>query len=270
MGLLTFYKLCATGNDFILVDNREKTIRQVTKAARGLCHRNHGIGADGLILLEKSRKADLKMRIINQDGSEAEMCGNGIRAAAWTAHHIFKCAPALRFETLAGVVTADVAKNAVTARLSDPTDFRDYAPLEVADGIFYFYFLNTGVPHVVIFEENIDDFPVEKIGREIRHHPHFQPQGANVNFVQIKNKNTIVARTYERGVEAETLACGTGSTASAIMSAVIGKCSSPVTVYTRGGEKLVVSFDMHKFEITNVFLKGDVQFVFQGEVRLPS
>ena len=263
---ITFYKLVGTGNDFIVIDNRTNGIRNRKKLSQTVCQRHTGVGSDGLILLEPSKTADLKMRIFNADGSEAEMCGNGARCAAWMAHHILGLASHITFETIAGLISAAVKRNIVKVQLSNPTDFRDYAPLEVRGGIFYFYFINTGVPHCVIFEDNIDTFPVEKMGGEIRFHPHFQPVGTNVNFVQIKNKNTIFVRTYERGVEAETLACGTGVTASAIISALIEKCVPPVSVITRSGEKLTVHFDMSTFAVTNVFLEGAVQYIYQGHL----
>lgn len=263
---MKFYKLCGSGNDFIVVDNREKHMKRVSKQAQELCDRHFGIGADGLILLETSKKADLKMRIINADGTEAEMCGNGMRCAAWAAHHILGLKAELSFETLAGMITTSTKQRVVKVQLCDPVDFRDLAPLEVNDGIFYFYFLNTGVPHCIIFEDDVSEFPVDMIGREVRHHPHFQPNGTNVNFVQIKDAHTIYVRTYERGVEAETLACGTGATASAIASALINKCESPVNVITSGGETLKIYFEKTTYDVTNVFLEGSVAYIFEGNL----
>ncbi|MBU1862392.1 MAG: diaminopimelate epimerase [Candidatus Omnitrophica bacterium] len=263
---ITFYKMCGTGNDFVLIDNRKKIIKKRKEFAQKICHRHTGIGGDGLILIELGRKADLIARIFNADGSEAEMCGNGMRCAAWLAHYVLGFTKSPSFTTIAGIITTTVRKNTARVKLPDPTDFRDYAPLEVKDGIFYFYFINTGVPHCVIFEDNLDEFPVEKIGREIRHHPHFQPCGTNVNFVQIRNKKTIYVRTYERGVEAETLACGTGATASAIISALIQKGVPPITVITKSGESIIVSFKMHTFSVSNVFLEGPVKFICEGQL----
>lgn len=259
-----FFKLCGTGNDFVVIDNRDGKIRNKAKLAQRVCPRHIGIGADGLILLEKSDKAALKMRIYNSDGSEAEMCGNGMRCAAWAAHHIMGMNKKIDFETIAGIIKGNVSGNIVKVQLSDPLDYRDYSPIEVADGIFYFYFINTGVPHCVIFEDNIDDIDVDRLGREIRHHEHFEPHGANVNFVEVVDSGSIKVRTYERGVESETLACGTGSTASAIISALIEKCDSPVNVTTRSGEKLTIHFDVSMYDIKNVFLEGAVSFVYKG------
>lgn len=266
MKRITFYKVCGTGNDFVIVDNRREVVNDPISFSQRVCERHTGIGADGLILLEKSKETDLRMRIFNADGSEAEMCGNGMRCAAWVAHSILKLKKSLSFETLAGIIKTEVTDCIVKVELGSPTDFRDYAPIEVEDGIFYFYFINTGVPHCVIFEDSLEGFPVERIGREIRFHPHFQPAGTNVNFVQIQDANTIIVRTYERGVEAETLACGTGSTAAAIMSALVGKCKPPVTVITRSKEQLTIDFAAHKYDVSEVSLKGSVKYVFKGEI----
>ncbi len=221
---IKFYKMAASGNDFIVIDNRDHLIKKPAALTKQLCERRLSIGADGVLLLESSKKCDIKMRIFNADGSEAEMCGNGSRCAALYCHEILDFDVALTMETLAGVIDATIAKENVKVKLPDPKDFRDLAPIEVQDGIYYFYFINTSVPHVVIFEETIDDFPVVSVGREIRHHTHFQPKGTNVNFVEVIDKETIAVRTYERGVEDETLACGTGSTASAIVSVLIKNC----------------------------------------------
>jgi diaminopimelate epimerase len=256
--------MAASGNDFIVIDNRERSIKKPAALTQQMCERRVSIGADGVLLLEPSKKHDIKMRTFNADGSEAEMCGNGARCAALFCHKIFKFEPSFTMETLAGVVDAIVEKETVKVKLPDPVDFRDLAPLEVKDGIYYFYFINTSVPHAVIFEESIEDFPVVTVGREIRHHEHFQPKGTNVNFVEIIDTKTIALRTYERGVEDETLACGTGSTAAAIVSVLINKCTSPVNVRTRGGEVLKISFDMHLYDVTNVYLEGKAGFVFEG------
>jgi diaminopimelate epimerase len=263
---ITFHKIVGTGNDFVVIDNRKNLVADPCGFAITVCKRHTGIGADGVILLERSKIADLKMRIINADGSEAEMCGNGMRCAAWAATKILKMNSQLTFETLAGTNETSVTDDSVRVKLPDPTDFRDYAPLEVKDGIFYFYFVNTGVPHCVIFEDKLEEFPVFEIGREIRYHPHFQPAGANVNFVQIIDDQTIAVRTYERGVEKETQACGTGSTAAAIASVLIKKCSPPITAITKSKEKLVIDFDSSMYTISNVFLEGPVRHSFDGYV----
>lgn len=265
---ITFHKIVGTGNDFVVIDNRKGIVSDPSDFAIRVCKRHTGVGADGVILLEKSTGADLKMRIINADGSEAEMCGNGMRCAAWAATKLLKMKNKMTFETLAGMNETIVEDDSVRVKLPDPTDFRDYAPLEVRDGIFYFYYINTGVPHCVIFEDKLDEFPVFEIGREIRYHPHFQPAGLNVNFVQILDGHTIAVRTYERGVEDETQACGTGSTAAAIASALIKKCTAPVTVVTKSEERLVIDFNASMYTITDVFLEGPVRHSFEGTLGI--
>jgi diaminopimelate epimerase len=265
---ISFHKLVGTGNDFLVIDNRKQIVTDPASFSVKNCARHTGVGADGVILLEKSTSADIMMRIFNADGSEAEMCGNGMRCAAWAATKILKMKKELKFETLAGINETNVTDTSVRVKLPDPIDFRDYAPIEVKDGIFYFYFLNTGVPHCVIFEENLDTFPVAAIGKEIRYHPHFQPAGTNVNFVHIQDSSTIRVRTYERGVEDETLACGTGSTASAIISALVKKCVPPVTVLTQGKEKLVIDFKTSMYNVSDVFLDGPVQYVYEGIIGI--
>jgi len=266
MAEIVFYKICGTGNDFIVIDNRMSVIKRRAAFAEKVCERRMNIGADGVLFLENSKKADVQIRIFNANGSEAEMCGNGIRCAAWIAHHKLGMSATTTIETMAGVLEPVVSKNVVCVKMTKPTDFRDYAPIEVADDIFYFYFINTGVPHCVIFEDKLDDFPVDQLGREIRHHDHFEPEGTNVNFVHVLNKKEIRVRTYERGVEAETLACGTGSTAAAIISVLVGKCEAPVVVETRSGEKITVDFTTSKFEIDDVSMKGPVAYVCQGVI----
>lgn len=263
---IKFYKMMASGNDFIVIDNRAGIVKQPKKLVKKLSPRRTSVGADGVLLMEPSAQYDIKMRIVNADGSEAEMCGNGARCAALFSHTFLGCGKEFAVETLAGPIQACVGKKTIKIKLSDPSDYRDISPIEVSDGIFYFYFINTGVPHVVIFEETIDAFPVKKIGHEIRHHSHFEPQGTNVNFVRILDAGHIEIRTYERGVEDETLACGTGSTASAIVSALVGKCSSPIEVRTYGGERLKVSFDQHMYDIRNVYLEGKAQFIYEGTI----
>ncbi|MBN1494039.1 MAG: diaminopimelate epimerase [Candidatus Omnitrophica bacterium] len=261
-----FYKMCASGNDFIVIDNQDRSLKNPAKVAKELCQRRLSVGADGLLVLEPSKKNDIKMRIFNADGSEAEMCGNGARCAALFCNRVLKFDQTFSMETLAGTIDAVIEKGSVKVKLPDPTDFRDLSPIEVQDGIFYFYFLNTSVPHAVIFEEFLEDISVPVIGREIRHHEHFEPEGTNVNFVRVIDQKTIEIRTYERGVEDETLACGTGATASAIVSALINKCKSPVSVKTKGGEVLTVSFDLHLYNVENVYLEGSAQFVYEGSI----
>lgn len=263
---IKFHKMQASGNDFIVIDNRKGKIEDLNSLAEELCPRSTSVGADGILSLEASTDSDIKMRIVNADGSEADMCGNGARCAALYSNQVLGLPNEFSMETLAGNIDSTILEDKIRVRLTDPHDFRDIVPIEVKDGIFYCYHINTGVPHLIVFEENVSEFPVAKIGRELRFHEAFQPEGANVNFVEIHDPGLVQVRTYERGVENETLACGTGSTAAAIVSVLIGKCAVPVNVQTQSGEILKVSFDYQKYDVTNVYLEGKAQFVYEGSI----
>jgi diaminopimelate epimerase len=268
MRRIKFAKLSGAGNDFVVIDNRQKIVSSAAaKMAVRLCQPKTGVGADGLILLERSVKADFKMRIFNPDGSEAEMCGNGARCIARFAY-LKRIAPAkMVFETIAGLISAQVKGNVVKLRLSDPHGLKDNLEIRL-DGQFQkVLFMNTGVPHAIIFVNNIGKVPVFEWGRIIRHHRFFKPAGTNVNFVSKIDKHTIAIRTYERGVENETLACGTGSVAAALCSAIDKNVFSPVQVHTRGGEVLKIYFDYRGGKFSEVYLEGEVRIVFEGEVK---
>lgn len=261
-----FYKMVASGNDFVVVDNRRKIVKDPVAFAREVCRPHQGAGADGLLLFENSKKANFKMRIINLDGSEAAACGNGFRCIALYAHEVLKYSSRMNFESGSGLIEAEVLqKNQVKVQLVKPRVFEMDGVVEVQKHRLHYAFLDTGVPHVVIFVEGIEKMEVLEIGKAIRHHTHFQPFGTNVNFVEVKSKKEIRVRTYERGVENETLACGTGSTASAAVSVLKGYTEPPVNVLTQGGEKLRIDMQKKGQEITKVFLEGKAQFVYKGE-----
>ena len=262
---ITFYKMVATGNDFVVVDNRKKAIPDAVSFARRVCDRHTGVGGDGVLLLENSKKADYKMRIINSDGSEAEACGNGFRCIALLAHEKFGFSKKQRFESLAGIVDADVKGGRVRVGLMEPRDFSGREKIKINGRALHYYFVRVGVPHAVIFVEGLAKIPVLELGRQIRHHSKFVPAGANVNFVEVNGSNFIKVETYERGVEANTLACGTGSTASAVVSALAGYVRPPVRVKTRGGEILTIDFEMKGEKIQNVSLEGEARLVFEGK-----
>lgn len=275
---ITFTKLVATGNDFVVVDNYHKNIclaagRQGTSQesiAKKICERKYGVGADGLLFLEKSEIADVKMRIFNADGSEAEMCGNGARCVALYKSQVRRHRSGVNIETRAGVIESIVSGNEVKIKLTDPKHLKLAIPIKVNNRLLKVNFINTGVPHAVIFVEGLDKIDVDGFGREIRFHKKFQPAGTNVNFVEVMNGNSIRVRTYERGVEAETLACGTGSAASALIT----NYQLPVTdyrkinVYTRSGEILQVYFKYSGNKFTDVWLQGKANIVFKGEFLL--
>lgn len=265
MNPLPFVKAVASGNDFVIVDNRKGTVKNPAQLCRRICNRHQGIGADGLLLFENSRKADFKMRIINSDGSEAEACGNGFRCIALFAKEKLAYPSDFRFEALAGMIQAHVNGKRVCVEIVNPTGLKERAEIQAQGHRLHYSFLNTGVPHVVIFVEGLSKVNVEELGRAIRYHKDFQPRGTNVNFAEVKNEKEISVRTYERGVEKETLACGTGSTASAILSSLLGYTRPPVRVQTSGGEVLNIDFKLAGDKITQVTLEGEARLVYEGK-----
>ncbi len=267
---IAFEKMNGTGNDFIIIDNRSGVIPLEHQAefARLICRRMFSVGADGLILIEDCDEADFRWQFYNADGSIAEMCGNGSRCAARFAWRHNIANQAMTFSTLAGIVAAEVGENEsiVKVRLPDPVDFRTSLTVNLDEKDFPLFFVNSGVPHAVIFVDH-DKIPVKSWGRKIRYHKLFEPKGTNVNFVQLKEENRIKVRTYERGVEDETMACGTGNIAAALYSAMQKGLRSPVTVETRGGEENLVYFDLHDGPTaTNIFLEGPTRLVCSGEL----
>lgn len=272
---VTFTKMQAAGNDFIVVNDMSRKFASPARAAVRLCHRQYGIGADGLILLQPARngQAAYRMRIINSDGSEAEMCGNGSRCAVKFAVETGIAPTSHVMETLAGKISGKyISKNQVRVQLTEPSDFRPRveAPLPCCGVTVRGAFINTGVPHFVTFVKRIDAVDVNGFGAEIRHHKVFAPKGTNVNFVQILNRRrpAIRVRTYERGVESETLACGTGATASAIIAALTQKLQPPVSVQTSGGAVLVIDFQKIAADrVTRVSMRGPVEKVFETRMN---
>ena len=234
--------------------------------AQRVCRRRVSVGADGLILIERSEKADFKWRFFNSDGSEAEMCGNGGRCAARFAWLKGIAGPSLTFETLAGILSAQVDGRRVKLELTRPSDPKldETAVIEGKQQIFST--INTGVPHAVIFSENLEGMEILRIGRTIRFHPYFSPSGTNVNFVRLETGPQLSIRTYERGVEDETLACGTGAVASALIAAFKGLVRSPVSIKTKGGEVLLVHFEIEAEKVKKVFLEGDVHIIYEAEM----
>ena len=284
MTVIKFIKMEGSGNDFVVIENcPPSTVHSPQILAKKICDRKYGVGADGVLLLEKSKKADVRMRIFNADGSEAQMCGNGARCCAlWASRTSAAGGSAfgvknskLTIETKAGMIDARVEGDLAKIKLTDPADLKLDIHIN-ADGKDYEAdYVNTGVPHAVIEVDDIERIPVKEIGRLIRHYRIFQPAGTNVNFVQVKDRDHIVVRTYERGVEDETLACGTGSVASAIIAVLNhfrrdpgqGKPDSvhKIFVETRSRETLKVYFRLLKKKISDVWLEGKAKIVFKGE-----
>ena len=268
--MIQFTKAVATGNDFIIVDNRKGVIKEkaLSLFAKKACDRKRAIGADGLLVIEPSKKADFRMRIFNPDGSEAEMCGNGSRCVALFAAAKMIAKEKMSIETAAGLLDADVKGDTVKVKLTDPKEIKWNFCLMINKCPYKVNFADTGVPHVIHFTDDLEKIDVKNIGSHIRHHGEFSPEGTNADFVKVLNKQTIKIRTYERGVEDETLACGTGAVASAIISAEVEKMSSPVTVETQGGEKVKVYFEMKDGNFRNVYLEGEAQLIFNGELTI--
>ncbi len=266
MKKIPFYKMSGSGNDFILIDNRDGIVddHYLNRLVVGACRRKMSVGADGLLLVEKSSRADFKWRFYNSDGSRAEMCGNGARCASRFAFLTGIAGPVLSFETDVGLVTAEIIGNQVKIGMTDPTDLRENKTLLVEGATFPYDYINTGVPHVVITTDDIESIDVFESGRAIRHHEAFSPAGTNVNFVEPVGNNTIAVRTYERGVELETLACGTGCVAASLMMSLKHQWPSPVTVKARSNVMLRVYYTFENGVFTRIYLEGDARVIYQG------
>jgi diaminopimelate epimerase len=263
---ISFVKLSGAGNDFVIIDNRRDVIpKSQADFVRKVCARRVSVGADGLLLVENSDIADFKMRYFNSDGSEAETCGNGARCIARFAY-MEKIVPSseMKFETKAGIYSAQVMDDAVKLRMGDAVGMRLDFPIKLENGLHQVSFANTGVPHVVYFVDDLENVDVVKLGRETRYHGDFQPEGTNANFIRVKDEHSLDIRTYERGVEDETLACGTGCIASAIVAAAKGKASSPVVAHTRGDYLLKIYFTLEPQGAKEVFLEGDARVIYKG------
>ena len=264
---IKFWKMTGCGNDFIVVDNRDGVVKAAGEFARRVCPRQTAVGADGVLLIENSDRADMRMRIINPDGSEAEMCGNGARCAARFAALNDIAPERLVMETIAGPIHAEVMGDRAEVQLTVPTDYRPSITLDLDGGAVETHHINTGVPHAIVFVGEVDKVDVPKTGRAIRRHKTFAPAGANADFVQVVADDKIRVRTYERGVEDETLACGTGAVASALVALLHGKVTrQPVQVLLRGGE-LLVKADIQDRQIKDVRLTGEALIIYEG--RLP-
>jgi diaminopimelate epimerase len=258
---MEFYKYQGTGNDFVMIDNRTEFFPKdnVALVAR-LCNRRFGIGADGLILLENDEATDFKMVYYNSDGNEGSMCGNGGRCLVAFAKKLNVFESSCTFIATDGLHHASVAEDGIVSlKMIDVTSIkkeRDYT------------FMNTGSPHHVQMVDDIENYNVKENGAILRYGPLYGKEGSNINFVKKINEDTFLLRTYERGVEDETLACGTGATASAIAMNAIGKTNATEISLNVGGGKLTVSFDKKDNHYINVFLIGPAEFVFKGQIDI--
>ncbi len=266
---LCFTKVVGTGNDFIVIDNRnrELDLRQLDypEIAKNLCRRRLSVGADGLLVLEWSDNASYKMRIINPDGSEVDMCGNGARCSAYYASQS-GWGHKLTIETRAGMLEAQVSGENVKLKMSDPKDIKLNINLGIGSNLVQVHHINTGVPHAVHFVEKIGEYDVMRIGRGIRAHSFFAPNGTNADFIGDIKGDTATIRTYERGVEDETLACGTGAVASAIIMGLVKDSTSPVELTTKSGEKLKIHYKISGDKVKDVYLEGTARIIYEGKV----
>jgi diaminopimelate epimerase len=266
--------MSGAGNDFVVIENRSRQIRNGPRAARILCDRRWGVGSDGLLLLEKSPKANYRMMYFNADGSYGGMCGNGGRCIARYAV-LNRIAPRNhRFEALKHVYAASVKGSEVELTMKNPQDLDLEREIRLKGKKTMVSFVNTGSPHVIVpcsalgGQGKLKSIDVVGLGSEIRYHAMFKPSGVNANFVERMKGNSIHIRTYERGVEAETMACGTGSIASAIVASRLWKLKPPIVVVAESGRKLRVDFSDDGTQISNVHLSGPAVISFRGVFEL--
>jgi diaminopimelate epimerase len=268
---IPFIKMVGAGNDFIVIDPQTKF--DYVKFTRSICSRHTGVGADGVLVIDKSTTSDYHMRIFNADGSEAEMCGNGARCmAVHITSHLKPTKELFGMETLAGEILAESQGEVARVRLSNPKDYMPRLNITVANQKLEVHHIDTGVPHTIVFVDGLQEVDVNSLGRLIRNHPRFAPRGTNVNFVERAREGMVAVRTYERGVEAETQACGTGAVASAIVAylytnpSVKKQKSASMKVLTVSKEILEVTFDLSEgSKIDNVWLKGTAKVIAKGE-----
>jgi diaminopimelate epimerase len=268
---LNFTKMNGAGNDFVMLDNRDLSLALTKDQIEKLCDRHRGIGADGLICVEPATEGgDFKMRYYNADGGEAEMCGNGARCFGRFVNHLHGDSLSnIRFETLAGMISAEFEAGQVRINMSAPHGLKLGETLPVAGTTLSVHSVNTGVPHAVVFVEDLENVPVREWGAALRYHEAFKPKGTNANFAKVLAADSIAIRTYERGVEDETLACGTGMVACALIHHELTGAASPISVLVKGGDTLRIGFtESAPHEYTDVTLFGPADFVFQGTVQL--
>ena len=259
---IEFWKMNGSGNDFILIDNRDGKVaeKEMGRWAERICRRRESVGADGLIFVVPSDRYDFAWRFFNQDGGEAEMCGNGGRCVARFAYSKGIAGPKMTFGTVAGPISAEVTGRMVKVGIPDPSGLRMDVDIARQPGWKSVDFINTGVPHTIVAVEDVASPPVFEQGRAI-------PAGTNADFIHVLGTDLLAMRTYERGVEDETLACGTGAIASALVASVRNLVNPPVKVRTRGGEELRVYFRKHEERFTEVFLEGSTNLVYKAELE---
>ena len=273
---IPFYKMSGSGNDFILIDNRRRILKRqnLGRLAKAICRHRLSVGGDGLIVLEPPslRDSHFRWRLFNADGSEAEISGNGSRCAARLAYLIGIAPKKMVFETLAGQIRAEIIKRGrmgsgcVKVEMPVPKDLNLRLKIPLDGQTYLGHFINTGVPHTVLFVEDIDAVEAMTLGRAIRHHKLFSPAGTNVNFAMIINRHRAQMRTYERGVEEETLACGTGAVAIALITGALGQGASPMTLRQKSGMPLLVHYQWDGQKFSQVVLEGDARMIYSGQM----
>ena len=256
---MKFYKYQGTGNDFVLLDNRKQEYSLTSAQIKYICDRHFGVGADGLMLLENQDGYDFKMVYYNSDGNESTMCGNGGRCISAFAKKLGLVSTEAKFMAIDGEHASFFEDEIISLKMNDVQS------IKVNETYFQ---LNTGSPHYVHFTEYVDELDVKKEGKLIRYSPMFKEEGINVNFVEKLNEHTIFVRTYERGVEDETLSCGTGVTASAISLIHDKKGSHEINIETLGGTLLVKLENINGQTFENIWLKAQAEFIFEGEINL--
>lgn len=264
---ITFAKFVGAGNDFILIDDRSLLFAsEDLSLIQTLCCRQIGIGADGLILLQPSLKADFKFRIFNSDASEAEMCGNGMRCFGAFLFSLGLYKDPFFIETKEKILTlsTDSKTQQIVVEMGQIKDLKTSITLLIDDQLIELHHINTGVPHLVIFCDQLDSIEVQSLGAKIRYHEHFAPKGCNVNFVKRVAPGHLQIRTYERGVEKETLACGTGATAAALITSELFGDDTKIKVGVKGGDTLLITFSKENGHYKEVKMSGSAFCTFTG------
>ena len=264
---ISFAKMHGAANDFLLVDDRQQTFPASDRAwLAQVMARRTGVGSDGIMLVQPSATGTFRMRFFNPDGGEAEMCGNGARCIARFAHDRGIAPAQMRIETVAGEVRAEILGQRVRLVMTPPHDWRLNRQLAAEGQTWTYHFVNTGVPHAVIEVPDLASVDVARLGSAIRHHADFAPRGTNANFIAVTPEREVRVRTFERGVEAETLACGTGMVASALIAARLGRVTPPVRIRPASGDLLEVNFSLTADDARDVTLLGPADYVFEGEL----
>ncbi|MDP8217065.1 MAG: diaminopimelate epimerase [Candidatus Kaelpia imicola] len=269
MRIISFHKAVASGNDFVIIKNRTFSKSELRDTAIKLCSRKYGVGADGLLVAESSKRADLKMRIFNSDGTEAEMCGNGMRSFILWAYNKKLIAINSFIETKAGIIIGKVKKDDfIKIKIGASFEYRPNLKVKVDGKTIEGDYLDTGVPHFVVEVSTLCGYDVFNIGSKIRHHSIFKPRGTNVDFMHWE-RGYLAVRTYERGVETETLACGTGCVASALIAGLKrGYDSKNIVVLPLSGERLRVSYSYQKGRFSDVYLEGEAELLFESKFKI--